>query len=165
VDRDELLRTITAAHRELAELVERISDDRLSDPAMDDWKGKDVLVHLAWWHGHSVLVIDGLRAGRQPYDETDSANTTDGFNERVHREHLDDPPYVTRAAFKQSLERLLAAIKPLTDDDLFGADRWPWLGGEALVEMLLWDTSRHYEAHLKHLAPLAQNARESDLAT
>jgi hypothetical protein len=48
---------------------------------------------------------------------------------------------------------------PLTDDDLFGADRWPWLGGEALVETLLWDTSRHYEAHLKHLAPLAQNAR------
>jgi hypothetical protein len=27
------------------------------------------------------------------------------------------------------------------------------------VETLLWDTSRHYEAHLEHLAPLAQNAR------
>jgi hypothetical protein len=27
------------------------------------------------------------------------------------------------------------------------------------VEMLLWDTSRHYEAHLEHLTPLAQNAR------
>jgi hypothetical protein len=25
--------------------------------------------------------------------------------------------------------------------------------------MLLWDTSRHYEAHLEHLTPLAQNAR------
>jgi hypothetical protein len=159
VDSDGLLRTITTAHRELAELVDRISDDRLKDPAMDDWKGKDVLAHLAWWHDHSVLVIEGLRAGRQPYDGTDPANTTDGFNERVHREHLDDPPYVTRVAFKQSFERLLAAIKPLTDDDLIGANRWPWLEGEALVEMLLWDTSRHYEAHLKHLAPLAQSAR------
>ena len=39
---------------------------------------------------------------------------------------------------------------PLTD-----SDRWPWLDGEALVEMVLWDTSRHYEAHLAHLAPLA----------
>ncbi len=105
-------------------------------------------------------MIEGLRAGRQPYDEADPANTTDAFNARVHREHLDDPPHVTRVAFKQSFERLLAAIKPINDDDdLFGADRWPWLGGEALVETLLWDTSRHYEAHLKHLAPLAQNAR------
>ena len=66
---------------------------------------------------------------------------------------------MTRVAFNQSFERLLAAIKPLTDDDLFGADRWPLLGGEALVETLLWDTSRHYEAHLEHLAPLVQNAR------
>ncbi len=78
MDREELLRTITTAHRELAQLVERISDDRLRDPAMGDWKGKDVLAHLAWWHDHSVLVIEGLRAGRQPYDGTDPANTTDG---------------------------------------------------------------------------------------
>ena len=45
----------------------------------------------------SVLVIEGLRAGRQPYDATDPANTTDAFNERVHREHLDDRPDATRA--------------------------------------------------------------------
>jgi hypothetical protein len=159
VDREELLRTITTAHRELAHLVERISDDRLSDSAMGDWKGKDELAHLAWWHDHSVLVIEGLRAGRQPYDGTDPANTTDSFNERVHREHLNDRPDLTRVEFNQSFERLLAAIKPLTTDDLFRADRWPWLGEEALVETLLWDTSRHYEAHHEHLAPLAQNAR------
>ena len=159
MDRNELLRTMTTAHRELAEVVERISDDRLQDPAMGDWKGKDVLAHLAWWHEHSVLVIDSLRAGHQPYDVTDPANTTDAFNARVHREHLHDRPDVTRAAFNQSFERLLAAIKPLTDNDLFGADRWPWLGEEALAETLLWDTSRHYEAHREHLAPLAQNAR------
>lgn len=159
MDREELLHTITTAHRELAQLVERISDDRLRDPAMGDWKGKDVLAHLAWWHDHSVLVIERLRAGRQPDDGDDPTNTTDGVNERVHREHLDDRPDVTRVAFNESFERLLAAIEPLPDDDLFGADRWPWLEGEALVEMLLWDTSRHYEAHLASLAPLAESAR------
>jgi len=150
---------MTAAHQELTQVVEGISDDRLLDPAMGDWTGKDVLAHLAWWHDHSVLVIESLRAGRQPYDDTGPANSTDAFNERVHREHLDDRPDVTRVAFSQSFERLLASIKPLTDDDLFVTDRWPWLGEEALAEMLQWDTSRHYEAHREHLAPLAQNAR------
>jgi len=150
---------MTAAHHELTQVVEGISDDQLRDPAMGDWTGKDVLAHLAWWHDHSVLVIESLRAGRQPYDETDPANTTDAFNARVHREHLDDSPDATRAALNQSFDRLLAAMKPLTDNDLFGADRWPWLGEEALAETLLWDTSRHYEAHLEHLAPLARNAR------
>ena len=159
MDKEELLRSITTAHRELAQLVERISDDQLLDTAMDDWTGKDVLAHLAWWHDHSVLVIEGLRAGRQPYDETDPANSTDAFNERVHREHLGDRPDVTRVSFNRSFDRLLAAIKPLTDNDLFDAHRWPWLGNEALAETLLWDSSRHYGAHHEHLAPLAQTDR------
>jgi hypothetical protein len=158
VDREELLRTITAAHSKLAQLAERIGDDRLQDPSTGDWTGKDVLAHLAWWHDHSVLVIESLRAGRQPYDVTDPANSTDSFNERVHREHVHDRPDVTRIAFDKSFERLLAAITSMSDADLFEADRWPWLGDEALVEMLLWDTARHYDAHLEHLAPLAQNA-------
>jgi hypothetical protein len=158
MDRDELLHTMTTAHRDLAEVVSRIGDNQLREPAMDDWTGKDVLAHLAWWHDHSVLVIESLRAGRQPYDGPDPGNTTDAFNERVHREHLDDPPAATRLAFRESFERLLAAIQPLSDDDLFRADRWPWLDGEALTETLLWDTSRHYEDHLAHLAPLAENA-------
>jgi hypothetical protein len=159
MDKEELLRTITTAQSELAQLVERISDDRLLEPAMGDWNGKDILAHMAWWHDHSVDVIEGLRAGRQPYDETDTAYTTDALNERVYREHLEDPPEVTRAAFNQSFDRLLASMEPLTDSDLFGANRWPWLGGEALAEMVLWDTSRHYEAHLEPLARLARNAR------
>lgn len=149
------MNTITAAHDELSALVHRISDDRLRDRAMAEWTGKDVLAHLAWWHDHSTRVIEGLRAGRQPYDRNDPANSTDALNERVHREHRDDPPEVTRAALQQSFERLLATLDPLTDNDLFAADRWPWLEGEALAEPLLWDTSRHYAAHLAQLAPLA----------
>ena len=155
MDKNELLQTITSPQRELAELVSRISDDRLQAPAMDDWTGKDLLAHLASWHDHSVLVIEGLRAGRQPYDSADPDNATDALNERIHREHLDDPPQVTREAFQRSFDRLLVAIGTLTEADVFAADRWPWLEGEALVEIVLWDTFRHYQAHLAHLAPLA----------
>jgi hypothetical protein len=158
MDKAELVSTITTAHEEMSELVRRISDDRLRARAMDEWTGADLLAHLAWWHDHSVLVIEGLRAGRRPYDETDPANSTAVLNERVRREHLGDPPDVARAAFQASFDRLLAALEPLSNDDLFAADRWPWLEGEALVEPLLWDTSRHYDAHREYLAPLAGSA-------
>ena len=159
MDRDELLRVITTAHSELAVLVDRISDDRLRGHAMDDWTGKDVLAHLAWWQDHSAHVTEALRAGRTPDDDDDPLSTTDEVNERVYREHLDDPPNVTRHAFTQSFERLLAAIEPLTTDELFSTDLWPWLDGAPLAEMLQWDTSRHYEAHIGFLTPLAENDR------
>ena len=150
--------TMTAAQRNLAELVTQISDERLLDRAMGDWTGKDLLAHLACWHDHSVLVIESLRAGRPPYDRADPANRTDAFNDRFHREHVDDPPGLERRELKSSFDRLLAALGSMTDADLFEAGRWPWLEGEALVELVLWDTSRHYDAHLEHLKPLAQNA-------
>ena len=158
MDKDELLDTITTAQRQMADLARQISDDRLMETAMDDWTGKDLLAHLACWHDHSVLVIEGLRAGRHPYDGTDPANSTDAFNERFHQQHLEDPPDVTRDEFQRSFDRLLVSLTTLTETDLFATNRWPWLDGEALVEMVLWDTSRHYEAHLQHLRPLTQNA-------
>ena len=144
------------AHQRVADAMEDLPDERLLGPATGEWTGKDLLAHMAWWHDHSALVIQELRAGRQPYDRTDPANTTDAMNERTRREHLEDPPELTRRAFNDSFTRLLAALEPVTDEELFAADRWPWLGGEALVETTLWDSSRHYDAHGDHLERLSR---------
>jgi hypothetical protein len=156
LDKPELIRTMRDAHQGIAEAIKHLPDDRLLEPAMDNWTGKDLLAHMAWWHDHSVLVIQSLRAGRQPYDGSEPANTTDAINERTRRDHQDDPPELTRQAFSESFTRLLAALEPLTDDDLFAADRWQWLSGEALVETILWDSSRHYDAHREHLERLSR---------
>lgn len=151
MDKPELIRTIREAHQHVTGANEHIPDGRLLEPVIGDWTGKDLLAHMAWWHDHSVRVIEGLRAGRQPYDGTDPANTTDALNERTHREHQADPPELTRRAFNESFSRLLAALEPVTDEELFADGRWPWLGGEALVDTILWDSSRHYDAHREHL--------------
>jgi hypothetical protein len=98
----------------------------------------------------------GSPRGRQPYDDSDPANATDALNERTHREHLEDPPELARQAFNESYARLLAAIESVSDEELFAADRWPWLGGEALAEMILWDSSRHYNDHREHLDTLSR---------
>src|SRR5205823_4113306 len=131
-----------AYHRVAGDL-KHVPDEWLLKGVMADWTGKDLLAHIAWWHDHSALVIESLRAGREPYDESDPANATNALNERTHREHLSDPPELTRRAFDESFSRLLAALEPATDDELFPRYRWPWLGGEALAETILWDTSRH----------------------
>jgi hypothetical protein len=151
VDKPELIRTMREAHGRVAAAIALVPDERLLEPAMDDWTGKDVLAHMAWWHDHSVGVIEGLRAGREPYDTTDPSNSTDALNERVLRQHMDDPPELVRRAFTESFDRLLVALEPATDEELFSEDRWPWLGGEALAETILWDSSRHYDDHREHL--------------
>ena len=143
------------AHGRVAAAIALVPDERLLEPAMEDWTGKDVLAHMAWWHDHSVGVIEGLRAGREPYDTTDPSNSTDALNERVLRDHMDDPPELVRRVFTESFDRLLLALELVNDEELFSDDRWPWLGGEALAEAILWDSSRHYDDHREHLDRLS----------
>ena len=156
MDKPELIRTVQESHQRMSGTIDQIPDERLLEPAMDSWSGKDLVAHMAWWHDHSARVIGDLRAGRQPDDDTDPANTTEALNERTHREHLDDPPELTRRAFDESFTRLLAALELVADEELFAGDHWPWLGGEALAEMILWDSSRHYDAHREHLERLSR---------
>jgi hypothetical protein len=157
VEKGELVRTITSAHSDIAGLIERISDDRLLEPVMGDWTANDVLAHLAWWHEHSARLTEDFSAERQPDEMTHPGTTTDEINEYVYRRHMNDTPEVTRVAFTQSFQRLLAALEPLSDHDLFGRDRCPWLNGGSLSEMILGDSSLHYQQHLASLEPLAQS--------
>jgi len=159
VDKREFVRTITTSHSDLAGLIGRISDDGLLEQVMDDWTAKDVLAHLAWWQDHSARLIEDFSSNRQPDHETHPGTTTDEINEHVHHQHLNDAPDVTRVAFAESFQRLLAALEPVADDDLFGLERCPWLDGGALSEMILGDTSRHYQQHLANLEQLSSQRR------
>lgn len=125
---------------------------------MDDWTGKDVLAHLAWWQEHSARLSEDVGANGQPDDNTHPGNTTDEINDFVFHEHAHDSPTVTREAFTRTFQRLRKAIEALTDDDLFRPDRCPWLDGGALSEMVFGDTSRHYQQHLSHLEPFSRTA-------
>jgi hypothetical protein len=159
VDKVELIRTMREAHQRVSSAIEHVPDDHLREAVMAGWTGKDVLAHMAWLHDHSARVIEALRAGRQPYERADASNSTDAVNQRTLREHQSDPPQLTRRAFDESFNRLLAALEPVTEEELFANDRWPWLDGEALVETILWDSSRHYDAHRDPLERLSHGER------
>lgn len=161
MDKAELIHTLRAGYDRLAALVERIPDERLLEPAMGDWTGKDLLAHIAWWHDHSAQVVAALRAGQDPYDREAPANAVDARNDRILAEHRADPPEDARRALDDSFSRLVDALAPVSDAELLAADRWAWLDGEALQETILWDSSRHYEAHLEHLEPLARPRQAS----
>ncbi len=155
MDKNELIDGMREAHEEMAGTIARIGDDRLIEPAMGDWTAKDLVAHMAWWHHHSAMVVERLRMGQTPYERDDPAFALDARNERTHREHLNDPPGQVRRDFEESFGRLLAALQPVSEEELFAADRFSWLGDEALVETILWDTSRHYDEHRKVLEQMA----------
>lgn len=153
MDKLELLTTIRTTHAEIEAAVGRLRDDELlaAAPAMEGWTRKDVVAHLEWWSDHSARVVAALCAGREPYDRSGPFDI-DLHNARLLAESrsraLDD----VRRGEAEAYRRVVAAVEAASDEDLFDAGRFAWLGGDALVATVAADTAEHYQEHLPQFA-------------
>ncbi len=152
MNKQALLAEIRATHEPIAAAVGTLTDDALAEPLpnMQGWTRKDALAHVGWWSDHSARVITALRAGGVPY-EHDPDFDIDAQNRSILEEFRDRDPGEVRAFEAAAFERLVAAVEAASDEDLFTAGRFPWLGEETLASAVAWDSTRHYPDHLAHL--------------
>jgi len=152
MDKQAFLAEIRTTHESIAAAVERLADDAWADPipGMGGWTRKDALAHVGWWSDHSVRVITALLAGEEPYPRTADFDI-DVQNRTIREEFRDREPGEVRAYEAAAFLRLVAAVEAASEEDLFTADRFPWLGEDTLAVAVAWDSSKHYPEHLPHL--------------
>ena len=85
-----------------------------------------------------------------PYDR-DPDFDIDAQNRSILEEFRDRNSDEVRAFEAAAYERLVAAVEAAAEEDLFTADRFPWLGEETLATAVEWDSTKHYPEHLPHL--------------
>jgi len=148
--------------RTVAALLERISWERegleqvagMSDDAFvatsGGWSAKDHVAHVAAWERRLVGEVRGDRAAaRFGLDEaTFGAATGDVLNAMLLARHRDDAPATVRVEFRASGEGLRAAFAELSDADLMRPVRPDDPAVETLVDLIAWDTFKHYPEHI-----------------
>jgi uncharacterized damage-inducible protein DinB len=144
----ELFARISRERGALEQAVAGVSDDALAATS-GGWSAKDHLAHVAAWERRLVGEVRGDRAAeRFGLDEaTFDASTTDALNAMLHERHRNDPPAAVRAEFRASGEALRAAFAELSDADLMRPVRPDDPAVEALVDLIAWDTYKHYPEH------------------
>jgi len=160
MDRQTFLAEIRAAHEPIAAAVGTVNEAAWAEPLsdMDGWTLKDALAHVGWWSDHSARVVTALTAGEVPYDQ-DPEFDIHAQNRSILEEFRDRDPGEVRVFEAAAFERLVAAVEAASDEDLFTADRFTWLGAETLATAVEWDSTRHYPEHLPHLTALAAGSR------
>ena len=145
----ELLERITRERGALEQAVAGISDDALVATS-GGWSAKDHLAHVAAWERRLVGEVQGDRAAAHfGLDEaTFGTANTDNLNAMLHARHRDDPPATVRAEFRASGEALRAAFAELSDADLMQPVRPDDPNVETLVDLISWDTYKHYPEHV-----------------
>lgn len=152
MNKQTFLAQIRATHEPIAAAIRKLAEEAWAEllPDMNGWTRKDALAHVGWWSDHSARVVTALRAGEVPY-ERDPDVDIHAKNRSILEEFRDRDPGEVQSFERAAFERLIAAVEAASDEDLFTANRFPWLGEETLVTAVAWDSTKHYPEHLPHL--------------
>jgi hypothetical protein len=150
MDKPDLLRTLDDAHAAFRAALDALPDDALEVEPMPGWTRRDVVAHIEWWEGHSAGATEALLAGREPYSR-DAPFDLDGQNARTLEENRGRTAADVRAGEAAAWTRLRGLLETAVESDLFAPDRFTWLGGEALADLIHSDTDDHWAEHLPHL--------------
>jgi hypothetical protein len=148
----ELLERINKERGALEQLISGMSDDELIAPS-GGWTAQVHLAHVAAWERRLIGELRGDQvAARFGLDESDyEAANTDDLNAMLLARFQNESPAASRAEFLAAGEAVRAAIAELSDADL-SQPRPGDEEDETVLDMISWDTYRHYPEHTAAVA-------------
>jgi hypothetical protein len=159
---------ILAAMRELFERWESqlgtLSEAQITAPLEpSDWSIQDNTAHLMVWLQRTLARSEAARLGLEPdfpewpvLLDPDGEGGTEPVNAWIHATYHDRPWDEVHQTWRASFLRLLESASQIPERDLLNGDRYAWLDGWSLAQVLL----ASYEHHLEHLDAVQSWLRE-----
>lgn len=156
VSKDELLTAADAEFTKLQALLASMSAEQLAATfAFSDRDRcvRDVLIHLHEWHVMLVEWMEANLAGReQPFLPAPYTWKSYGqLNVELLEKHQTTSLADAFVLLQSSTEQVLAAIRQLTNEELFDRGHFSWTGTTTLGSYCVSTTSSHYQWALKKL--------------
>lgn len=167
VAREQALATVDEGNRAVEALTAGLADDELARPATiggGEWSAKDLLGHITQWEEFALEAIDAWRRGEAPFVEA-TPKGVDELNAAAVAAKADRPPEDIRTEAREVHERLVAAMRGISDDEWRSAPPFDAGDRRTLSEFLggvLGAPKRpfgHVDAHLADLEAFARSAR------
>ena len=141
--RASLLAKIQSERAWWANLVQEIGEERMTEPGpMGDWTFKDLASHLLGWRDRTIGRLEAAAEDRAepplPWPAELGDEEDDPINAWIHERTRDRPLRDVLDDVDRSYEQLASAVAALPDDLVTRPDAFPWLDGEALVDVELF---------------------------
>jgi hypothetical protein len=147
MDKSTLVALIEVGRTRLDDTLAGFDDAAMADRIDRVWTRQDVLAHLEAWERRVVELLESLRAGADPGEPVD----TDELNQRLHaRDRWRTWPDV-RAGERDAYDRMLAAIRDATAEELFEGSHFAWTEGESFSSWFRENGDEHFAEHLEQL--------------
>lgn len=140
-------------------LIGSLNEEQLCAPLLSNRHSiKDELGHLHGWqqisiarmqaaHSNTEPVLPDWLAGGAPEEE----DRTDDYNARIHAIYQDQPWAQVYQQWSAGFQRFLQLAETLPEQDLLDTNKYVWLRGYALIDVLKGSYEHH---HVDHYEPL-----------
>lgn len=92
MDKETIIRELIRSRKEILDLLDGISQDRMELPGViEQWSLKDLLVHLTRWEAECIKLLWQAKAGNQPTTVHFIPDSADAINERWFLESKSRP--------------------------------------------------------------------------
>jgi hypothetical protein len=159
MDKPTLLSLVGLGRARLDAALAALSDEAMGDRVDDEWTRKDVLAHIEAWERRVVELVERVRAGDAPTDQTETDELNARFYAADRHRSLED----VRAGERQAYDRMVAAIEDSTDEELFDGSHFAWTEGDPLADWFRGNGDEHYDEHLEQLTRSARPALPAQL--
>lgn len=158
-DKQQLLAALRAEYARWQALLDGLSAAQAAGPLPDGLSVKDVIGHLHAWQQISVARLEAAREDREPVYpawlgglEPDLEENLERINATIHAMYAAEPWPVVHELWLADFGRLLDLAAAIPENGLFDTERYPWLRGYALADVLQGTYEHHHDDHYPSLA-------------
>ena len=153
--KEQFLESTEAEHLALLDLLHSVPPEMQTVPGVwgDDWTVKDLLAHLTEWE---QMFLGWFRCGLEgePFQmpaEGFKYNQVPQLNQKIWRQHRDEPLEVVVERFHDSYQEILGLAWGLSEEELLEPGHFAWTKKYPLTTYLGPNTDSHYRTAKKIL--------------
>jgi hypothetical protein len=145
--RGDLVKEILIEREKLEALLQTIPPDVFaSKKVAGEWTAKDVISHVIGWEQMVILWVTSGYAGKTIPVPAEGFKWSDlpALNDKIYREHKDEPADEVMAKFQQSYSQIMDLLNSISEQDLFTPGLQKWQNKNMLAAYFKSSTSSHY---------------------
>jgi len=152
MNRSELMDKLRAGRDQLDPALAQLNDEQMLLPGLNDnWSGKDLLAHIAFWEWRAAHLFDQLVRTGKVVDTVGLPTDLNALNAKVYADGSQRSLPDVRHNEQKAYQAILALVENASDDDLFNPDRFAWCEGKPFVNWIVDNTYGHYDEHMQNL--------------
>jgi hypothetical protein len=166
-DKQETLAALKQEFSSWEQLLSQLDDEQITTPlSPSHWSIKDVVAHLRSWQRVSIARLQAALGNHEPVlpaapaqFDLDTENDVDGINAWTYEQDRDKPWIQVYQEWRDGFLQVLQFGERIPEIDLLDANKYVWLRGYSLLDVLNATYEHHCHDHREPLVAWLQQHR------